>query len=211
MKRGFRGWVVVVAVVLAGTGCAADEVPVRSAGARVTPSDRPCPHGTFRWGKLVKREVLGGVSDAASGCGAGSPSTRPSRRRPSVRSTRALHPYRPRGRWISVLPSKRSRSRPAPNWPMRERADRVQEVSFKQQPGALFYAVGVTTYEASFAYYCAPADTAPVRGTVATWSPVTYGDLVTCGIDEKLAPASREAERLVCPVGPGTGSADSPR
>ncbi|MFF7969514.1 hypothetical protein ACFZC3_29730 [Streptomyces sp. NPDC007903] len=77
-------------------------------------------------------------------------------------------------------------------------ADRVQEVSFKKPAGVLFYDVGVTTYEASFAYYCAPTDAAPVRGTVATWAPVMYGDLVKCGIDEKLEPASIEAMRLVC-------------
>ncbi|WP_405558358.1 hypothetical protein [Streptomyces sp. NBC_01171] len=77
-------------------------------------------------------------------------------------------------------------------------ADREQEVSFKKSAGVLFYDVGATTYEASFAYYCAPTDAAPVRGTVVTWAPVMYGDLVKCGIDEKLEPASVEAERLVC-------------
>ncbi|MEU6386223.1 hypothetical protein ABZ847_22035 [Streptomyces bauhiniae] len=77
-------------------------------------------------------------------------------------------------------------------------AERMQEVSFTESTGVLFYAVGLTTYEASFAYYCAPADTTPTRGTVATWSPVTYGDLVKCGVDEKLGTASGEAERLVC-------------
>ncbi|MFJ8733929.1 hypothetical protein [Streptomyces bauhiniae] len=77
-------------------------------------------------------------------------------------------------------------------------ADRVQEVSFNKSSGVLFYAVGVTTYEASFTYYCALTDATPIRGTVATWSPVRYGDLVKCGIDEKLEPASIEAERLVC-------------
>ncbi|MET7676682.1 hypothetical protein [Streptomyces seoulensis] len=217
MKRGFRGWVVVVAVVLAGTGCAADEVPVRSVGARVTPSERPCPHGTFRWGKVVKREVLGGVSDARR-FGV--------RRGVTVHATFEAAPVRSLHAGVTPVPAEGTLDQRAAVEALEKETgteladagtrftlggDRVQEVSFKQQPGALFYAVGVTTYEASFAYYCAPADTAPVRGTVATWSPVTYGDLVTCGIDEKLAPASREAERLVCPVGPGTGSADSPR
>ncbi|MYV41330.1 hypothetical protein GT030_21305 [Streptomyces sp. SID1328] len=201
MKRGFRG-LVTVAVVLAGGGCAADALPARPAGARVAPSERACPHGTFRWGKVVKREVLAGVSDA---------------RRFDVRHGATIHatfeaaPLR--SLHAGVTPAEDTQDQRAAIAALERKtgveladagedfrlgADRVQEVWFKKSAGVLFYAVGVTTYEASFAHYCVPADTTPTRGTVATWSPVTYGDLVKCGIDEKLEPSSIEAERLVC-------------
>ncbi|MEW2313715.1 hypothetical protein [Streptomyces bauhiniae] len=201
MKRGFRG-VVAVAVVLAGSGCAADALPARPASARVAPTERACPHGTFRWGKVVKREELAGVSDA---------------RRFDVRHGATVHAtfeaVPVRSLHAGVTPAEGMPDQRAAVEALEKRTgaelahagtdftlggDREQEVSFKESAGVLFYAVGVTTYEASFAYYCAATDVTPVRGTVATWSPVTYGDLVKCGIDEKLEPASIEAERLVC-------------
>lgn len=201
MKRGFRG-LVTVAVVLAGGGCAADALPARPAAARVAPSERTCPHRTFRWGEVVKREVLAGVSDA---------------RRFDVRHGAIVHatfeaaPVR--SLHAGVTPAEGTLDQRAAVVALEKKtgveladagtdfrlgAGGVQEVSFKKSTGVLFYAVGVTTYEASFAYYCARADATPTRGTVATWSPVTYGDLVKCGIDERLEPASIEAERLVC-------------
>jgi hypothetical protein len=201
MKRGFRG-LVTVAVVLAGSGCAADALPARPAGARLAPSGRTCPHGTFRWGKVVQRQVLAGVSDA--------------RRfdvRPGVTVHATFEAVPVRSLHAGVTPAEGTLDRRAAVAALERKTgveladagedfslggDRVQEVSFEKSAGVLFYAVAVTTYEASFAYYCAPADGTPTRGTVATWSPVAYGDLVKCGIDEKLEPASVEAERLVC-------------
>ncbi|MFI8351360.1 hypothetical protein [Streptomyces sp. NPDC085596] len=203
MKRGFRG-VVAVAVVLAGSGCAAGTVPERSASARVTPPSRACPHGTFQWGKVVKREVLAGVSDA---------------RRFDVRDgahvhvffeavpVRSLHagvtPAPPKGTLneraaVAALEKKTGAELADAGTDFTLGADKVQETSFGKSSGVLFYDVGVTSYEASFAYHCDAPGAAPILGTVATWSPVTYGDLVKCGIDEKLSPASAEAERLVC-------------
>lgn len=67
MKRGFRGQVA-VAVVPAASGCTADELPARPAGARVAPTERACPHGTFRWGRVEKREVLATYGDLVK-CG----------------------------------------------------------------------------------------------------------------------------------------------
>ncbi|MFE0351343.1 hypothetical protein [Streptomyces griseoluteus] len=201
MKRRFRGLVAVV-VVLTGSGCAADALPARPTGARVAPSERACPHGTFRWGKVVKRQVLAGVSDARRFDARGGATVHATFEAAPVRSLHA-----------GVTPAEGSLDERAAVAALERRTgveladagedfrlggDRVQEVSFKKSTGVLFYAVGVTTYEASFAYYCAPADGTPTRGTVATWSPVPYGDLVKCGIDEKLEPASIEAERLVC-------------
>ncbi|MGW1135144.1 hypothetical protein [Streptomyces griseoluteus] len=202
MKRGIRG-LVTVAVVLAGSGCGADALPERPAGARVAPSERACPHGTFRWGEVVKRGVLAGVSDARRfDVGHGATTVHVTFEAAPVRSLHAgVTPAEgtlDQRAAVAALERKTGVELANAGEDFRLGTDRVQEVSFKKSEGALFYAVGVTTYEASFAHYCAPADTTPTRGTVATWSPVTYGDLVKCGIDEKLDPASLEAERLVC-------------
>ncbi|NEB95859.1 hypothetical protein [Streptomyces bauhiniae] len=201
MKRGFQG-MLAVAVVLAGSGCAADARPARPAGARVAPTERACPHGTFRWGRVEKRQVLAGVSDARRFDVRRGVTVHAAFEAVPVRSLHAgVTPAEGKGDQraaVEALEKETGAELADAGTHFRLGSDRVQEVSFKESSGVLFYAVGVTTYEASFAYYCAPADTTPARGTVTTWSPVTHGDLVKCGIDEKLEPASIEAERLVC-------------
>ncbi|MFJ3662960.1 hypothetical protein ACIPPM_21130 [Streptomyces sp. NPDC090119] len=203
MKRGLRG-VVAVAVVLAGGGCAADTAPERSPSGTAAPSGRACPHGTFRWGTVVKREVLAGVSDARRYDAGDGARVHVSFEAVPVRSLHAgVTPAPPEGTLspraaVAALEKKTGAELAEAGTDFTLGADKVQETSFGKSSGALFYDVGVTTYEASFAYHCDAPGTAPVRGTLVTWSPVTYGDLVRCGIDEKLSPASAEAERLVC-------------
>ncbi|MFD3926869.1 hypothetical protein [Streptomyces sp. NPDC058614] len=178
----------------------------RTSANRTVPKHWTCQNGKFHWGKVVKREVLVAVSDAQQFDVPAGKSVKAEFEAVPVRSLEsAVTPVLPDDAVLDPQAAVGSLeeetgldlAKAGTSFVLSE-GDKVLKTEFGEFSGVLVGVVSVNAVEASFVYGCTTPGRESVRGTLNTWSPVTYSGLFKCGIDEELSTAEIEAEALLC-------------
>ncbi|MFD8804426.1 hypothetical protein [Streptomyces sp. NPDC059597] len=171
---------------------------------------RTCRGGDLHWGPVRRRDTLVAVSDAHhEEIPVGRTESWTYRLTPLRTLTSAITPSGVNGRVDAHAAVTSLEKRTGLDL---ARADTVftlrpgqrnRTVESGRSSGVMVAAVSVGVVEASFVAHGCGDDSGSgserdARGTLTTWTTGSSFSLLKCGIDEKLSPAEREAETLMC-------------